>query len=218
VAHGRQGFAQEAMGRPRVTTIGQHEVDQPAMPVHGAKQVLPPATNLYIRLIDAPRARSIALVPAHSLLQLRRVAMLPAWPHIPANSGAGHFCFWQRSSHCCRSSLISSASTLRSLSMQLTALKLLSFNPRFVQYSRWSSCAGAFMIRTRAVATACGHCQHRCASDALPGTSSTAMAPTSLVLMAMVFSSSPKWRQAGDSQASGLPNCRKDRTCLYAHQ
>jgi len=66
------------MGRPRIATICQHEVDQPAMLVHGAKQVLPQATNLYIRLIDAPGTRSISLIPAHSLLQLRCVTDSPS--------------------------------------------------------------------------------------------------------------------------------------------
>lgn len=45
---------------------------------HGPKQVLLPATNFYIRLVDAPRGRSRALIPAHSLLQFRRIAMHPA--------------------------------------------------------------------------------------------------------------------------------------------
>jgi hypothetical protein len=78
VAHGRQRFSQETMGCPSIATVCQHEINQAAMLVEGSKQVLPPAANFHIRLVHAPGGGSIALVLAHSFLQLRRITMHPA--------------------------------------------------------------------------------------------------------------------------------------------
>ena len=54
-----------------------HAVDQPAMLVDSPKQVLPLAANFHVRLVHAPRGRPVALIPADSLSQFRRVAMDP---------------------------------------------------------------------------------------------------------------------------------------------
>ena len=50
--------------------IWQHEVDQSPVIVNSTEQVLPPVTNLHIRLVHAPRGGPIALIPAHPLSQL----------------------------------------------------------------------------------------------------------------------------------------------------
>ena len=68
VAHGRQRFSEETMSSSSVAAVCQHEINQSAMLVDGPEQVLPPATNLYIRLVHAPGAGSVALISAHPLL------------------------------------------------------------------------------------------------------------------------------------------------------
>ena len=66
------------MGCRRTTAICQHEVDQAAMLVNSAKQVLPLASDLHLRLVHAPAGPSIALIPPRPLLQLTRVPRHPA--------------------------------------------------------------------------------------------------------------------------------------------
>ena len=78
MAHGRQGFSQKAMCRPGVASICQHGINQAALLVDSLKQVFPPATHLPIGFVHAPGGRAGALVPAHPLLQLRRITMHPA--------------------------------------------------------------------------------------------------------------------------------------------
>jgi len=75
--HRLQCLAQEAVCRARVTAVQQHEVDQPAMLVDGAEQVLPLSTDLDIGFVHSPGVRTVALIPADALFALRRVTLHP---------------------------------------------------------------------------------------------------------------------------------------------
>src|SRR3984885_9216561 len=68
----------ETIGSACVSPIQQHKVDQPAMLVNSAEQVLPAATDLHICLVHSPGGRAVTLIPSDSLLQLRCIAMDPA--------------------------------------------------------------------------------------------------------------------------------------------
>jgi hypothetical protein len=60
VTHRLQCLAHEAVCRARVTAIQQHEVDEPAILVDGAGQVLPLSTDLDIGFVHSPGARAVA--------------------------------------------------------------------------------------------------------------------------------------------------------------
>src|ERR1700722_12259629 len=77
VTHRLQCLAQEAVCRTRVTPVQYHEVDQPAMLVDGAEQVLPLSTDLDMGFVHSPGAQAVALIPADALFELRRVALHP---------------------------------------------------------------------------------------------------------------------------------------------
>ena len=63
LAHGLQCFPQEPMRRRCVAPLRQHEVDQVAMRVDGAEQILSPATDLPIRLVNPPGGREVTPIP-----------------------------------------------------------------------------------------------------------------------------------------------------------
>ena len=67
VTHRLQCLAQEAVCRTRVTPVQYHEVDQPAMLVDGAEQVLPLSTDLDMGFVHSPGAQAVALIPADAL-------------------------------------------------------------------------------------------------------------------------------------------------------
>src|SRR5665213_1911982 len=66
------------MGGAGVSPVRQHKVDQAPVLVDSPEQVLPLATNLYIRLVHSPGGRTVALISAHPLLQFRSKTMHPA--------------------------------------------------------------------------------------------------------------------------------------------
>jgi hypothetical protein len=51
-----------------MAAIRQHEVNQLAMLINGAKQIFPLAAHLDICLLHSPGGRAITLIPADSLL------------------------------------------------------------------------------------------------------------------------------------------------------
>jgi hypothetical protein len=71
-------FAEKGLGRCYIPLRTQSEVDGVAIPVDGAIQVDPTATDLQIRLVNTPRATALACIAIPALLELRNISLYPA--------------------------------------------------------------------------------------------------------------------------------------------
>ena len=68
-------FAEKGLGRCHIPLRTQSEVDGVAIPVDSAIQVDPTATDLQIRLVNAPRATALACIAIPALLELRNISL-----------------------------------------------------------------------------------------------------------------------------------------------
>ena len=69
------GFTQEPISGVGITAIGQHEGDQPTVPVECAEQVFPLACYTDVGLVHSPEAGARSLVEQDPPFDFRRIAL-----------------------------------------------------------------------------------------------------------------------------------------------
>jgi hypothetical protein len=74
---GRDGLPEERLGRRNASVRPQQKSDRPAVFVHGAVEVEPPAPNLHVSLVNSPRAARWASQRVPTLLELGNESLDP---------------------------------------------------------------------------------------------------------------------------------------------